>query len=278
MSLTSSLFSGVSGLNSQGGSLGIIGDNIANISTVGFKANNVQFSSLVTGQGGGSSRGSGATSATRGTVDQQGLIQNTGIGTDVAIAGQAVFVVTDQVAEFFYTRAGSFSQDKNGNFVNSSGYVLQGWKLDASGRLPGEPGNIDTRPSQLLTTLEPVSTTVISGLAFATTEVDLGINLRSGQDILAGPGDTLIPDSTSENDGAAIDDIIGVNATLTGGSTMGVRMVVSKPDDDPQTFTYNYGGFLRSDDPITTTAVAGCLLYTSPSPRDRTRSRMPSSA
>lgn len=210
MSLSSSLFAGVSGLNAQGSVLSIIGDNIANVSTTGFKGGSATFSSLVTGTG--ASGGSGSIQRNRLQVDQQGQIQATGISTDIAIDGQGFFVVKDQPAlddgRYLYTRAGSFRQDEQGNFVNSAGFYLQAYPLDNEGRLPGATGNQNTTSAQLLESLVTVNTRDISGLAFATTGIKLGLNLDASEEALLGSGDTGKPALGTPNYQAAADDIL----------------------------------------------------------------------
>ena len=252
MTLTSSLFSAVSGLTSQGGVLGVIGDNIANISTVGFKQGNTTFSSLVTGTG-SATNGSGATAGTRLEIDQQGLIQTTGISTDVAISGQGFFVIKDDPdageGSYLYTRAGSFRQDNQGNFINAAGYYLQAYPLDNNGLLPGEIGNLNTTSSQLLESLETVNTRDISGLAFATTSISLGLNLDADQTILTGAGDTLEPVST-ENEGTASTDVLAITADLDVGDNLDVDL------GDGTNYNFIYGGIARSDD-ITANAIFG---------------------
>ena len=243
MSLTGSLFAGVSGLNSQGTVMGIIGDNIANISTVGFKSGTTTFASLVTGDVSAGGGGSGVTAANRLAIDQQGLIQSTGISTDIAISGQGFFVAKDNPepgeGQFLYTRAGSFRQDQRGNFVNSAGFVLQAWPLDNEGRLPGEIGNLNTISSQLLESLISVNTRDISGLAFATTNVALGLNLDAGTTILKGAGDTIKPTSTI-NTGVASDAILAQNTgTIETGDILDVTLGIGT------TFSFNYGGFME---------------------------------
>ncbi len=243
MSLTSALFSGVSGLNSQSSVLGTIGDNIANVSTVGFKAGSTSFASLVTGAG-TSTAGSGVTASTRLAVDQQGLIQSTGIATDIAISGQGFFVVKDNPAPgqgtFLYTRAGSFRQDQEGNFINSSGYVLQGYKLDAEGGLPAA--------STLLTSLSTVNTRDINGLAVATTSISLGLNLDASQTILTGAGDALKPVSTL-NTGVGLSDVLApTTGELEDGDAIDITL------GDLTAYSFQYGG-LASSDAISTTIL-----------------------
>jgi len=136
MSLSSSLFSGVSGLSNLGNSMNIIGDNIANINTVGFKASRATFQDAISES---ISTASGSSQIGRGTglsdINQnfsQGSFESTDSNTDLAIGGEGFFVVRDPNNEQndYYTRAGQFQFDKDGNFVNPSGYIVQGWALN----------------------------------------------------------------------------------------------------------------------------------------------------
>lgn len=136
MSLSSSLFSGVSGLSNLGNSMNIIGDNIANINTVGFKASRATFQDAISES---ISTASGSSQVGRGTglsdINQnfsQGSFESTDSNTDLAIGGEGFFVVRDPNNEQndYYTRAGQFQFDKDGNFVNPSSYIVQGWALN----------------------------------------------------------------------------------------------------------------------------------------------------
>jgi len=136
MSLSSSLFSGVSGLSNLGNSMNIIGDNIANINTVGFKASRATFQDAISES---ISTASGSSQIGRGTglsdINQnfsQGSFESTDSNTDLAIGGEGFFVVRDPNNEQndYYTRAGQFQFDKDGNFVNPSSYIVQGWALN----------------------------------------------------------------------------------------------------------------------------------------------------
>lgn len=244
MSLTSSLFSAVSGLNSQGNVLGVIGDNIANISTVGFKAGEATFSSLVTGDANAGGAGSGAKSFSRLSIDQQGLIQSTGRSTDIAISGQGFFVVRDNpditVGEIFFTRAGSFRQDNQGNFVNAAGFALQAYQLDQNGEIIGDK----TEPDSLVT----VNTRSISTQPTATTQISLGLNLDSEEEALLGAEDTAQPAGTI-NSGVAASDVLAIDTNITAGDAL---TIVTTDGTTPSTFTYTYGGFARSDNVTTT--------------------------
>jgi flagellar hook protein FlgE len=138
MSLSSSLFSGISGLSTLGNSMTVIGDNIANVNTVGFKGSRVTFqdvlSQTVATVAGTSQVGRGTSLADITSSFSQGSFESTESTTDLAIGGEGFFVVRDpnDVNNQFYTRAGEFRFDKDGNFTNPAGYIVRGWTLDPS--------------------------------------------------------------------------------------------------------------------------------------------------
>ena len=202
MSLFGSLFSGVSALNAQSQAMAMIADNISNLNTVGFKASTARFETLVTASPTDTTFTPGGVRArTLALIDQQGLVQSSASPTDLAIAGQGFFVVrtsTDGGGTTQFTRAGSFRPDSLGNLANTAGFFLQGWPLDANGRLPGEPGNVTNTTSFAdLASLETVNVNAISGVAASTTNVAIGANLTASQLIFAGPLTTSINQSVS---------------------------------------------------------------------------------
>ena len=135
MALTSSLFAGVSGMTALGNSMQIIGDNLANVNTVGFKGSTFQFqdmlSQTVATQAGLDQIGRGTMTQTIATTFDQGTFENTSNSTDLAIAGNGFFVVRETNSEnVYYTRAGNFHFNSEGNLVGPNDYVVQGRKLD----------------------------------------------------------------------------------------------------------------------------------------------------
>jgi len=137
MGLSSSLFSGISGLNTLGNSMTVIGDNIANVNTVGFKASRVTFqdvlSQTVATTAGTAQVGRGTSLADISSSFAQGSFESTDSTTDLAIGGEGFFVVRDPTTaeNVYYTRAGEFRFDKDGNFTNPAGYIVRGWALDS---------------------------------------------------------------------------------------------------------------------------------------------------
>ena len=135
MGLQASLFAGVAGLNANGASISIIGDNIANTNTVGYKASRVEFVDVLSGNLGGSGSGSIGAGSRLSGVNQnftQGSLESTGVTTDVAIDGNGFFIVQD-TGGIFYSRAGVFRVDANQLLVNSEGQNVQGFGITPSG-------------------------------------------------------------------------------------------------------------------------------------------------
>lgn len=177
MSIFGAMFAGVSGLTAQSQAIGMISDNIANVNTVGYKGLRASFSTLVTQSGSQTLHSPGGVqSRPVQSADAQGLLQGTTSTTDVAIVGNGFFLVNEAATpgpgnDYLYTRAGQFRTDDNGDLVNSGGYYLQGWPLDASGSLPATPS--------VLSSTETVNISSLSGNAVPTSAMSLGANLPS---------------------------------------------------------------------------------------------------
>ncbi len=133
MALTGALYSGASGIDTYGKALNIVGDNIANVNTVGFKATQPVFFDMLSTEIGGVKVGAGSRLAAADRLFVQGGMATTNNSTDMAIEGQGFFVIKDNQGENFYSRAGQFSLDQDGKLVNAAGLRVQGVQLDASG-------------------------------------------------------------------------------------------------------------------------------------------------
>jgi len=245
------LFASVSGLDAQSTNLSIISNNIANVNTSGYKAAQVEFQTLVSGAGSPTNYASGGVTANnRQLVDGQGLLQSTGSTTDLAIQGNGLFVVnsaSNSGGSVLYTRAGSFTQDSSGNFVNAAGYYLQAWKLDSDGRLPGAPGNTTNPTSSAnLSSLETVNVENVAGKASATTNVALSINLNAGQATFPGAGANIAMDVNDPTNFG----ISGNETILPTGIDHLTQLDQIKVATqlNPTGYTYTYGGvtFSRS--------------------------------
>ena len=137
MGLASSLFSGISGLSTLGNTMTVIGDNIANVNTVGFKSSRVTFqdvlSQTVATTAGSAQVGRGTSLADITASFSQGSFESTDSTTDLAIGGEGFFIVRDPGSQSeYYSRAGEFRFDKDGNFTSPAGYIVRGWELDAT--------------------------------------------------------------------------------------------------------------------------------------------------
>ena len=177
-----SLFSGVSGLQNHQTRMDVIGNNIANVNTYGFKKNRVNFQDIFYQQLQGAARptdtlggvnpkevGLGMSVASIDTIHTQGTLQTTGVGTDLAIQGTGFFVMDDRGSQLF-TRAGTFGLDQDGTLVNpGDGMKVQGWMAQ------------DIDGTQFLDTSRSVEDLVIpvgsKDAAKATTMVDFACNL-----------------------------------------------------------------------------------------------------
>jgi len=152
------MYSGISGMKNFQTKLDVIGNNIANVNTYGFKKGRVTFkdtmnqtisgaSAAQNGKGGKNPMqvGLGSTIATIDTIDTQSSLQTTGRSLDLAISGDGYFVVKQGNAQF-YTRAGNFYLDEEGTLVNGDGYkvqsnnngVLEDIKVDVNSILPAQ--------------------------------------------------------------------------------------------------------------------------------------------
>lgn len=141
MALIESLNTGVSTIKAFSNGMKVVGNNIANVNSVGFKSSRVEYSDSFSNSlqrsapndgGNGSNQvskqiGTGVNTQVVSANFNQGPIEESGIGTDMAITGQGFFTVRDAVnGENFVTRAGNFRVDDRGYVVNSDGFRLRG--------------------------------------------------------------------------------------------------------------------------------------------------------
>jgi flagellar hook protein FlgE len=172
MSIFGAMRSGVTGLFSQSQALGMIADNIANVNTIGFKAVRPRFSTLVTAQSSADLHSPGGVqSKVEREIDRQGLLTASAVSTDIAIAGSGFFTVNDQTdgsGNTFFTRAGEFRPDKDGNLVNSGGYTLMGWPIDDAGAV---------QQTNVLSAFTVLNTANLTSAPVSTSLIEIGANL-----------------------------------------------------------------------------------------------------
>jgi flagellar hook protein FlgE len=151
------MFAAISGLKVHQMMLDVTANDIANVNTIGFKAERTSFKDALSQL----QRGSSAPSATLGGTNsaqvglgvqlngidnlmQSGAVQSTGNALDCAIQGDGFFRITDDPATFgniLYTRAGNFSRDANGDVVTPEGYYVVGYTIDP---VTGAPTSTET--------------------------------------------------------------------------------------------------------------------------------------
>ncbi len=186
MSLTSSLHTGATGLASSSVDLSVIGDNIANANTIGFKGSRVAFEeALAQSLMGAGGRGLGVNIQAVQRIITQGALIQTGFATDLALQGDGFFVVSGNHAGrdgTYYTRAGQFTVDADGFLVNLDGHRVQGWSADLLGNVSGSLGDLDIAGR--------------SSPPRATNNITIKANLQADAEIL-GPWDPVNARDTS---------------------------------------------------------------------------------
>ena len=181
MSLFNTLNTGITGLGTNGLSLSVIGDNISNLNTVGYKGSTADFQDLILQQLGGG-RGQLGQGAFTGKVSQvfgQGALENSANGTDLAIDGKGFFVVADAEGQQFFSRAGQFRLDTSGNLLNVAGLKLQGYEMLADGSLGSTVGDIN------------IPTDPIPGTATENVVATANLSPDAVESVDPGPGSTV---------------------------------------------------------------------------------------
>jgi flagellar hook protein FlgE len=231
-----SMYAAVTGLRSHQTMMDVVGNNIANVNTHGFKKSQALFrevlSQTVVGarapgeEIGGTNPAQIGLGTSVGAISQnmeQGALQRTGRTLDIAIEGDGFFV-TEFAGERLYTRAGSFYVDAEGRLVNTDGALIQGWQADAT-------GSVDT-------SLNPTEVRIPIGRNIepaATTQVQLGGNL---------PADALVGD----------DVVLNVTVYDQQGLPIDVQLTLTKTAANEWTATGAYG------DPLTAFAVTDNVM------------------
>ncbi len=231
-----SLFSGVSGLKSHQTRMDVIGNNIANINTAGFKSSRVTFSDMLSQTSSGASKptnnmggtnakqiGLGAQVASVDMVFSDGSVQTTGKNTDVVLSGNGLFVLKKD-GSYYYSRDGAFEFDANGNYVlPGSGLYVQGWNaVEGVLNTNAATENVNVKAGKTMG-------------ASATSTVDYSGNLDAGAlsitKITTTPGgSSSSPNSVQEKDSDGNvtkvnvdgENVIAATLTLSDGSTMSV--------------------------------------------------------
>jgi len=174
----------MSSLFSLGEKINTVGDNIANINTTGFRANQVNFEDILfeaTNSGGVKFNGSGVTS----NFASEGSIQSSPVATHMAISGNGFFILADaeDSASTYYTRAGEFNFDADGYMRNPGDYIVQGYQFSADGAEGTSLADIQldlTTPPATVANPDPVARLVSA--PSASTKLTLVTNVDAGSE------------------------------------------------------------------------------------------------
>ncbi len=199
-----SLYSGISGLKANTSAMSVIGDNIANVNTTGFKTSSVSFSNVFSASLGQSAMqiGRGVTMSGVDANWNSGTMETTNTVTDLAINGQGMFIVNDTNGNAqYYTRAGQFEFDNQGFLVNQDDYRVQGYPISAAG-VVGSIGDISMPAGQSVPSATSEITMSLNLDANASTTYDTTVTVY---DSLGNPVDltyTFTRDTTPDLGGA----------------------------------------------------------------------------
>lgn len=257
--MMASLFSGVSGLKNHQVKMNVIGNNIANINTIGYKCARVSFQEALVTTLRGAGRPSEITGGTNpvqlglgmqvATIDnlfKQGGMETTGQITDLAIQGEGFFILGDSSGNNYYTRAGAFGYDANANLVDpATGLFVQGKMADATGEISGLAtlGNIilpfgsqdpasATRSIWLSSNLSSNATDSIASLTDAGSSGVVTVNGKAVNGVGGSHVISIVGNQATQGSFASM--LGGLNAT----DTLGADLSVTNFDD----FTFSVDG------------------------------------
>ena len=210
MGIQSAMYSGVSGLNTNSQAMSVIGNNLSNTNTLGFKGSRTVFSDLlssnVSGSGGSSQVGRGVGLSVVDNIFSQGTFEATSSDTDVAIEGDSFFILKEEGGSTsYYSRAGAFRFDDNGYLVNPEGMIVQGKQFSPVTNdelLPGDPTDIQVTNVGLI----PANAT--SELTFTTNLDEKATEYSAGDKV-------VLAEFAPSNDPMTT---LTINGTLIGGT------------------------------------------------------------
>ena len=215
-----SLWSGVSGLQTSQDFMDVVGNNVANVNTVGYKASQINFSDVLAqtlsgatgpqGALGGMNPmqiGLGTQVASTSKNFSQGSLQTTNVTTNLAIQGNGFFIVSaDNGNTYKYTRAGDFTFDANGNLVTPTGDIVQGWLANNTTHL------INTASTTTGINI-PQNMTVPAGV---TKNISMTGNLDGGQTVQTSELTAITPTLETSTGKINMNSIYNSNGNLIG--------------------------------------------------------------
>lgn len=236
----SSYSSALSGLLANNTALSVIGDNLANMNTQGFKTNDVTFEDAMNTASASLQIGGGVESTNTVRDFTQGTITSTGQPYDAAIQGNGFFVVQSSSGANMYTRDGSFSVNSSGQLVDSSGDLVQGWM--AANGVVNPSGATTAITVPLLSSQPPVATTTMSLSANLDASATSGTTFSTPIQVVDSLGNTQTLTVTFTNTGS---NAWSYNVTIPGqdlqGGTSGTNTSIAKGN-----LTFDSSGNLTS--------------------------------
>jgi flagellar hook protein FlgE len=198
----------ISGINAATADLGVIGNNVANASTTGFKTSRAEFADVYATSllgAGGNAIGKGVSMAGVTQEFTQGNISFTNNALDLAINGNGFFQISDNGA-MLYTRAGNFQVDREGYIVTNQGHRLQAFQVNNSGDITGQAGDLQLDTSLI----DPNPTALVSLTAnLDSREVPPGVPFGGPHDAFAAPPVVPDPDSYNATTSVSVYDGLG---------------------------------------------------------------------
>ena len=289
MSLSSSLYQGITGLQAHSEKISVIGNNLANVSTVGFKGANMYFEDVMSQDtytsAGVAQVGRGVRVAAIYSDFAQGSFESTTESTDMAIGGSGFFTVKPQNSDNqYYTRAGNFRFDSDGYLCDPHGYVVQGWEMvkASTSSATGTTSTANTNTFAISGSPTDIRINNFQSPPEATSKVSVITNLDPNSLSKSNSGTDPYFAMFSNWDGTAstplastaygysstlkVYDEVGASHNLTvyydqvtlsnaGGNTVWEYMVTSAPSEDGRTLS-GAGGAVA----MNTTSAAGVMM------------------
>ncbi len=199
---------GLSGLGAAAKNLDVIGNNVANTSTVGFKSSRAEFADIYASTFGSSSNiaGIGAKTTTIAQQFGQGNTTSTNNPLDIAITGNGFFRMKDPTGSISYARNGQFQLDKNGYIVNN-GQFLTGWPVDqGTGQVLA-----GSTPEPIQLQFSNVGARETGGSGVSGAGLNLGLNLNANDRVipLSTPFSSTDPTTYNYTTSATVYDSLG---------------------------------------------------------------------
>lgn len=269
--MLTALTTALSALNAQSTAIDVVGNNLANLDTTGFKAQSTEFYDLVSQTIGGGSEtqvGMGVGTPITERVFSQGSIQSTSDPLDVAIQGDGFLVTQNSNGATLYTRAGNLTQDANGTLTDADGNAVQGWSAVNGVISTASPvGNITIPQGSLSTPVATQNISLSANLDSSSTGVNLwspGTSYAAGAVVIDPATGNVEEATTGGTSGTTTPSWPPTGSTVTDGSVTWTNL--GQPQQWAAGQTYTVGQVIvNSSGQIQEVTTAGTSGSTAPS-------------